>query len=389
MPETTTGQSRTKYCEIATRDEPFVLKNGQRIGPVVLAYETFGRLNDKRDNAILLFHALSGHQHAAGFDPVGPDNRFWTEENHRGWWDDFIGPGEMLDTDRYFIVCANYIGGCYGSTGPMSTNPETGKPYGGSFPYVTISDIVDTQIRLLDALGIDRVVATLGGSLGGFAVVDFAARYPQRVKCVIPIASGMAATVLAKTLNFEQIFAIEEDAHFQGGHYYDGEYPWRGLALARMISHKTFVSLSVMESRARGEIIQPDDLLSTYRLQHKIESYMLHQGKKFVQRFDPNSYLRIINAWQSFDLPRDLGNGDAARALAGCKNQKWLIFSISSDVCFYPEEQSEQSEALKANGIDHQYITVNSDKGHDSFLLEPALYAPHITFLLSSVRGEH
>lgn len=376
--------SKTRFCEIGTRDEPFVLQDGSAIGPCILAYETYGQLNEARNNAILLFHALSGTHHAAGYDPVGPANPFWGDECHYGWWDEFIGPGRALDTDHYFIVCANYLGGCYGSSGPSSTDPTTGKPYGGRFPWPTTSDIVDSQLRLLDILGVDRLLAAVGPSIGGFCVIDLATRYPDRVRCAIPISSGLRATVLSKTLNFEQIFAIQEDPDFNRGDYYDGPYPRRGLTLARMISHKTFVSLSVMESRARTEIVQPDDLLPTYALQHQIESYMLHQGKKFVQRFDPNSYLRIANLWQACDFTRSTG-GDAVKALAPCRGQQWLLFSVDSDVCFYAEEQAEIAEALKANSIESQYITVHSEKGHDAFLLQPELFTPHMVFKLAEV----
>lgn len=377
---------QTQFCEIATREQPFRFADGGEVGPVVLAYETYGELNAARDNAILVFHALTGSQHAAGLNPELPDNRFWTRENHVGWWDAFIGPGKAFDTRKHFVICVNYIGGCYGSTGPSSIDPETGKPYGSRFPNVAVRDIVDSQVRLLDRLGIDKLLAVAGGSVGGFCVMDFAVRFPERVEIVIPIASGLRATALVKCFNIEQVFAIVEDANFRGGDYYDGEYPWRGLCLARMIGHKTFVSLETMERRARGVIIQPDDLLGEYHLQHRIESYMLHQGKKFVARFDPNSYLLTINAWQSFDLPKELANGDPVKLFRPCKKQKWLIFSISSDSCFYPSEQAEIHDALDENGIEHHYITVHSDKGHDSFLLDPPLYSPHIGFMLASVR---
>ncbi|MBK8480290.1 MAG: homoserine O-acetyltransferase [Proteobacteria bacterium] len=374
--------SRTRYCEIATADAPLRLQHGQTLGPCTLAYETYGELNAARDNAILVFHALTGHQHAAGYDPVGPGNRFWSEECHRGWWDPFIGEGCALDTSRYFVVCANYLGGCYGSTGPSTIDPLTGQPWGSRFPWPSLADIVDSQIRLLDRLGIERLLATTGGSLGGMCAMDLACRYPERVRCVIPIASGLRATVLSKALNFEQIFAIQEDPEFRGGDYYDGPAPQRGLALARMISHKTFVSLEVLRARARAEIVQPDDYLPTYRLQDPIESYMLHQGRKFVRRFDANSYLRISNAWQAFDLARDRGAGDPRQALAPCQAQRWLLFSIDSDACFYPTEQAEIAEALRELGISLQYVTVHSDKGHDAFLLEPELFQPHLAFAL-------
>lgn len=379
------SSTKLKYCQISGPEDPFTFQNGGSAGDITVAYETYGRLNAAGDNAILIFHALSGSAHVAGKDPVGPGTELWTEECHEGWWDAFVGPGRAIDTNQYFVICANYIGGCYGSTGPSSINPETGKPWGSKFPYPTIGDIVDSQVRLLDRLGIRTLLAVVGASLGGFCVLDFAARYPLRVKCVVPIATGVRATVLTKALNFEQIYAIEEDRHFNGGDYYEGPRPNSGLTLARIISHKTFVSLSLMESRARKAIVQPEDYLSGYKLQHQLESYILHQGRKFVRRFDANSYLRIINAWQCFDLPRQLAKGNLQRALSRCVGQDWLLFSINSDSCFYPDEQSEIADALKASRIDYQHITVHSEKGHDSFLLEPELYAPYISYKLKHV----
>lgn len=381
-------QNETQFLTIATPERPFQLENGKSIKHARLAFKTWGTLNAKKSNAILLFHALTGSHHAAGFDEKGAGNAFWTGSVKEGWWDDFIGEGKALDPRRHFILCANYLGGCYGSTGPSDLNPETGKPYGREFPYPSVSDIVDSQMHLLNHFGIEKLFAVIGGSVGGFMSMDLATRYPERVRTVIPIASSLRATVLSKAMNFEQIYAIAEDAHFNGGDYYGGEAPWRGLALARMICHKTFISLNVMEERAQDMIIQPDDLLSGYLLEHKIESYLLHQGKKFVKRFDANSYLRIINAWQSFDLPAKVGSGSVAKTFAPCKNQHWVVFSISSDVCFYPSEQQAIVDGLKANKVHHIYITAHSDKGHDSFLLEPDLYTPHIKLVLEQTQHD-
>jgi homoserine O-acetyltransferase len=380
--------SETRFAEIATPDRPFKFTDGGVLKHASLAYETYGRLNEQRTNAILLFHALSGSQHAAGKLTKPPHPAigcWWNEENHGGWWDAFIGPGKAVNTRKYFLICVNYIGGCYGSTGPWSINPETGERYGGSFPNPTMSDIVDTQVRLLDQLGIKKLMAVVGASLGGFGALDFAVRYPERVHCVIPVATGLRATVLTKAMNLEQIYAIEEDQNFRAGNYYDGAPPNTGLTLARMISHKTFVSLSLMESRAKKEIRQPDDVLPGYKLQHQVESYILHQGRKFVKRFDANSYLRIVKMWQSFNLPEKVAGGDVTRTFKRCKHQEWLLFSINSDVCFFPDEQLEIANALKANEMDYQHITVNSEKGHDSFLIEPDLYTPYISFKLGAV----
>lgn len=377
---------QTQFFTFAkTEADAFKLLNGEHLWPITLAYETYGELSEARDNAVLVFHALSGSQHAAGFnETVEGVEDLWTNECQVGWWDRFIGPGRTLDTRRYFIICVNYLGSCYGSTGPRSIHPATGRPYGGDFPSVQLEDVVDSQLHLLDHLGIEQLLGVIGGSLGGMLALDLATRHPERVRCVIPIAAGARASTLQKLFNFEQIYAIEEDPHFNRGHYYDDHPPTRGLQLARMIGHKTFISLHVMEDRARSEIIQGENDLKGYKLQHQIESYMLHQSKKFVKRFDANSYLRILHMWQRFNL-RDRGGGDLAEAFKPCRDHSFLIFSIDSDVCFYPDEQAELAEALKHLDIKYQYMTVHSDKGHDSFLLEPELYKPNITFLLREV----
>jgi len=385
-------QSRVQsrfFTFAATDHERFALESGQAFGPITLAYETYGRLNEARDNAILVLHALSGSQHAAGYNPALPvAGRLWTDECHVGWWDTFIGPGRALDTSEYFIVCANYFGGCYGSTGPASTNPQMRKPYGGAFPALSIGDVVRTQLRLLDYLNIDSLLAAIGGSLGGVMALDLALRCPDRVRGVIPIAAGVRATTLHKLHNFEQIFAIETDPLYNRGDFYDADPPHNGLILARMISHKTFVHLHVMEDRSRHEIVQEANDLALYSLQDQIESYMLHQGKKFVTRFDANTYLRIVQMWQRVDLARDYGDGELVCALRRCRGQRHLIFSVDSDVCFWPEEQAEIAGGLKEAGVDHQYLTVHSDKGHDSFLLEPELYTPAISYFLRECAQE-
>lgn len=381
MPTRRTVQSQ--YFTFATTpNDRFELQGGTKFGPITLAYETYGNLNAERTNAILLFHALSGSHHAAGYNPKVRDaERLWSEENHLGWWDEFIGPGRALDTDQFFVICVNYLGGCYGSTGPGTIDPETGKPYGKRFPVVSVNDVVNSQLRLLDHLGIETLLGVIGGSLGGMMAMDLATRYPKRVRCVIPVASGARATTLQKLSNFEQIFAIQEDPNFRYGDYYGNELPTKGLMLARMISHKYFVHLLVMEDRARGEIVQDATDLKGYKLRHQIESYMLHQGKKFVRRFDANTYLRIIEMWQHCDLTART-NGSLVESLRPCRHHRWLIFSIDSDVCFWPEEQAEIAEALEALGATYQYITVHSYKGHDSFLLEPELFTPHINFTI-------
>jgi len=384
------GQVKTQFATIATPKSPFEFRSGEKLDHVELAYETYGELNEDRSNAILLFHAFSGGQHAAGRNANGDDLPFWTSDWELGWWDLFIGPGKALDTDRYFVICANYLGGCYGSTGPASINPATGKPYGPSFPSVTVNDLVRSQALLLDHLGIDHLVAVVGPSTGGLGCVTFATIFPERVSLVIPIASGVKTTVLNRIILLEQILAIENDPCFRAGEYYETGAPHMGLALARMISHKTFVHLDAIERRAGKDVVQPEDRFSWYRARDHVESYMLHQGKKFTDRFDANTYLRICEMWSHYDPVLE---GDAVDSLDLFRRSKkaghhYLVFSIEEDYCFYPEEQAELVEELKAADVPHLFLTVHSEKGHDSFLLEPDLYTPHIQVMLENA-SEH
>lgn len=378
----------TKFLKFATSDRPFKLVGGDSLCDAILAYETYGQLNANRSNAVLVFHALSGSQHAAGFnETVAGMGERWTEECQIGWWDDFIGPDKAIDTDSFFVICCNYLGGCYGSTGPSSINPETGRPYGAGFPRITLSDIVRSQMRLLDELGIRKLHGTVGASLGGILGLSLATRYPDRVGKVIQIATGSVVTPLQRIHNFEQVLAIENDPEFNGGDYDLNSPPNRGLAVARMIGHKTYISLEAMQERARNEIVSPSDDLAWYHLSSTLESYMLHQAQKFTKRFDANTYLRIINAWQHFDLVAESQSVSLNEVLVRCRGQKFLVFSIDSDVCFYPEEQSVLTERLKNAGVEATRITVHSDKGHDAFLLEPVLFQPYLRAFLSENNG--
>ncbi len=372
------GPVKTQFFQL-TAENPFQLESGEGLESVTLAYETYGTLNADASNAILVFHALTGSQHAAGTNVSIPGIQpLWTDDCVLGWWDNFIGSGKALDTDHYFIICANYLGSCYGSTGPRSVNPRTGRPYGSKFPQVSAWDVVRSQLHLLDYLGIDCLHGVIGGSLGGMLALLLATRYPQRVRTVIPIATGLETTPLHRVHNFEQILAIRNDPNFNNGDYYDAEPPRSGVILARMISHKTFISLNVMEHRARQEITVQEPVGQFYNLSHPIESYMYYQGQKFAERFDANSYLRIMDMWQRLHFP-----SPTEGLFSSCIHQQYLVFGIDSDVCFYPEEQAAIAQALKHDGVNVKYITVHSDKGHDAFLLEPELFSPYIQFILS------
>lgn len=364
------GSVETRFV---TLPEPFTPQKGGAIPEVTLAYEQYGEINEAADNVILVFHALTGSQHAAGWNGHVPGLTIeWTDECQAGWWDGFIGPGRALDTDHFAVICINYLGGCYGSTGPSSIDPATGTPWGARFPELTLTDMVDSQMLAMEELGVHKLRAVVGGSVGGLMSVVAATRYPDRVGTVIPIASGLGVTSLQVIHNFEQMFAIVSDPEFKGGDYYGGTGPEVGLAHARMIGHKTFVSLEAMRNRARNEVVQHQDL-GGYSVGHPLESYMLHQGQKFVRRFDANTYLRVMEVWQRFDLAEQVG-ASIPELLSRCQDQQWLVFSIDSDVCFYPDEQASMAQALDEAGVPVRWFTVHSDKGHDSFLVEPWLY---------------
>lgn len=378
-----------RFFHFENPENPFILTSGESLSSFKLAYGVWGTLNEDASNAILVFHALTGSHHASGYceDVPGTDGR-WTEDCKIGWWTDFIGPGKALDTRKWFVICVNVLGGCYGSTGPASINPATGRPWGPAFPHISVSDIVRSQMLLVDHLGIRKLHAVIGPSVGGLSALTLAAMFPDRVRLVVSIASGVQTTVLNRLIIFEQILAIENDPNFNGGNYYDGPPPTYGLALARMVSHKTFVHLDEIEKRARGDVKQPGEGLAWYRLRDNVESYILHQGKKFVKRFDANTYLRICEAWSSFDPIRE-GIAPSWKSLlepCAAHGQRFLVFSIDSDFCFYPEEQAALTRHLREAGADVMHITVHSLKGHDSFLLEPLLYTPHLAYALEGAR---
>ena len=380
-----TNRVETKFLEFGSAEQPYELAFGESLPGIRVAYETWGELNEDKSNAILLCHALSGSHHAWGYNPeIEGVGELWQEEMHQGWWEEFMGPGKAIDTNKYFVVCANYLGGCYGTTGPRSINPVTGRPYGSQFPHLTIADQADMMARVIGALGIEQLHAAIGPSVGGLITLTFATRHAEKVRTVIPLCSGFKTTVLNRLILFEQILAIENDRNFNGGDYYDGTAPDYGLALARMISHKTFVHLDAIERRARNDVRQDAETLAWYQVRDTFQSYMLHQGKKFVKRFDANTYLRIIDMWSRYDAVETGKASSVEELLKPCRehNHKFLVFSIDSDFCFYPEEQAELVGHLEKNDVECMHITVHSDKGHDSFLLEPHLYAPHLAYVL-------
>jgi len=357
----------------------FTFDSGDTLPGIELAYETYGSLAPDKSNAILLFHALTGSHHAHGRNEHLPEaGDFWQPENYDGWWDRMIGPGKPLDTDRYFIVCINFLGSCYGTTGPASLAPD-GEPWGSRFPLVTANDQARAQIKVFDALGIDRF-RIVGPSMGGMLSLALANLYPERVRSIIIIGASCQPQIDHKLSIFEQIVAIELDEKYRAGRYPLSDPPLKGLALARIICHKHFVCQRGLEKRARKGICDRKGMLTWYTPARNTESYMLHQGTKFAKRFDANSYIRIVNMWASFDLAvlSGLGSADAAFRKFADYGIPFMLFSISTDCCFSPRGVSAFYRRLLKNGVQAQYACIRSQKGHDSFLLETELYADGI-----------
>jgi len=355
-------------------DKPLRLDSGARIDGLEVAYNTYGRLNEARSNAVLVCHALSGDQHAASRHPL---------TGKPGWWANMVGPGLPLDTDRYFVISTNVIGGCSGSTGPSSLDPATSEPYGLKFPVVTVADMVRAQAMLLDALGIEKLYAAVGGSMGGMQVLQFAADYPQRLYAAVCIAC--AARHSAQNIAFHEVGrqAIMADPDWRGGDYArQGVRPEKGLAVARMAAHITYLSEAALQ-RKFGRELQRDGLSWGFDADFQVESYLRHQGAAFVDRFDANSYLYITRALDYFDLAASHG-GSLAEAFRRARDVRFCVFSFSSD-WLYPTPESRQIvRALNAAGAQVAFVEIESDKGHDAFFLEePVFHAALAGFLRS------
>ena len=337
-------------------DAPLALRCGSAFGPYELKVETYGRLNAARSNAVLVCHALNASHHVAGLDAEGKP----------GWWDNLVGPGKALDTERFFVIGINNLGSCFGSTEPMHENPATGAPYGGDFPVVCVEDWVDAQQRVVQGhFGIERLAAVLGGSLGGMQALSWAMRYPGQLAHCLAIAT--APSLSAQNLAFNEVArnAIVSDPDFHGGHFYaHGVLPARGLRVARMLGHITYLSDDVMESKFGRERSAADSF--------QIESYLRHQGEKFAGYFDANSYLLIQRALDQFDPAAEFG-GDLTRAFAGARC-KFLLASFSTDWRFSPARSREIVQALLDNGLEVSYAEIDAPHGHDAFLLDDARY---------------
>ncbi len=343
---------------------PLALASGAQLAGYELRYETYGTLNPARSNAVLVCHALNASHHVAG--------TYADQPRSTGWWDNMVGPGKPVDTRRFFVIGVNNPGSCFGSTGPMSVNPDTGRPYGAAFPVVTVEDWVSAQARLADALGIERLAAVVGGSLGGMQALSWAIQYPHRIGNCVAIAT--TATLSAQNIAFNDVArsAIRSDPDFHGGDYYaHGVIPRRGLSVARMIGHITYLSGDDMTERF-GRSLRAQDYAFGYGAEFEVESYLRYQGDKFSEYFDANTYLLITRALDYFD-PARACEGDLVRALRPAQ-ARFLLVSFTTDWRFAPERTREIVAALIANGRDVSYAEIDAPHGHDAFLLEDPRY---------------
>ncbi len=357
---------------------PLALDSGIDLAPLSIAYQTYGALNSARSNAILICHALTGDQHVANPHPI---------TGRPGWWDTMVGPGKPVDTERFFVICANVIGGCMGSTGPTSNNPATGEPYGLDFPVVTIRDMVRAQAMLIDALGIDTLFCVAGGSMGGMQVLQWAAAYPHRVFSALPIAT--AARHSAQNIAFHEVGrqAIMADPDWRGGRYLiEGARPSKGLAVARMAAHITYLSETALQRKFGRNLQDRETHTFSFDADFQVESYLRHQGLIFVERFDPNSYLYMTRAMDYFDLAADF-DGSLVQAFRNTRT-RFCVASFTSDWLFPTTDSKAIVRALNAAGASVSFVEIETDRGHDAFLLDvPELFATTRGFIDAAARA--
>jgi homoserine O-acetyltransferase/O-succinyltransferase len=371
------GIVKTQSITFAEQPQELLLECGRKFGPITLAYETYGELSPAKDNAILILHALSGDAHAAGLN--NPNDR------HPGWWDIMIGPGKAFDTRKYFVICSNVIGSCQGSTGPGSINPQTGRPYALNFPLVTIHDMVNAQRTLIDHMGIDQLLCVVGGSMGGMQVLQWVVSYPERVRLAIPIATTSKLSSQAIAFNEVGRQAIQSDPQWRDGDYYGRSIPRRGLAIARMIGHITYLSEKSMHQKFGRKLQDKAEYGYDFRADFQVESYLRYKGDHFVNRFDANSYLYISKAMDYFDLAHPYGKLEQAFAKV---KAKFLVISFSSDWLFPSYQSKEIVSACRRVGAEAIYTEIQTDYGHDAFLLESEQLTSLITNFLSHGRKE-
>jgi homoserine O-acetyltransferase len=371
------GVVRTRTVRVVDAEHPLLLKSGKPFGPIDVAYETYGTLNEQRDNAVLICHALSGNAHAAGLNSA--------DDRKPGWWDIMIGPGKPIDTNQYFVVCSNVLGGCSGTTGPSEVNPATGRPYGLEFPIITIEDFVSVQKLLLEKLGVEHLLAVVGGSMGGMQV----AWLPEMLRLYHAAARGIAATT---RLNAQSSACDAGGRHatlgapdYDGGQYHGHALPSRGLSIARMIGHITYLSEQSMREKFGRQLRTATDYSYDFNSEFAVETYLDYQGQTFIERFDANSYLYITKAMDYFDLTREAGSLSGAFAQSKCR---FLIVSFSSDWLFTPGQSEEIVQALGTDGKDVTYCNIQSSYGHDAFLLEAEKLGALIEGMLESTLRE-
>jgi len=354
--EKTLENVETKYFTFAHPPYELVLDSGEKLGPVTLAYETYGAFNEQKSNAVLLLHALSGDAHVAGLSKG---------DKAPGWWDNLIGPGKGIDTDKYFVICSNVLGGCRGSTGPSSTNPKTGKPYGADFPLITIGDMAQVQTRLIDHLGIEKLLAVVGGSMGGMQVLQWMVTYPDRIQAAIPIATTMKHTPQQIAFNEVGRQAVMADPNWRNGNYYGSAVPAKGLAVARMIGHITYMSDASMAEKF-GRRTKSEKEPFKFSADFEVEGYLRYRGDNFVKRFDANSYLYITKALDLFNILNGHRLSDVFKGLKA----KVFVVAFKSDWLYPAYQAQEIVRACKLAGVDASYCEISSTYGHDAFLLE-------------------
>lgn len=375
------GVVEKQYFTCAQPPQTLALENGAILENITTAYETLGTLSANKDNAILINHAFSGDSHVAGHYPTD------TETDKPGWWDFLVGPGKGIDTDKYFVICANILGSCNGTTGPASINKETGSPYALDFPMVTIGDMIDAQKLLIDHLGIKKLLAVIGGSVGGMQTLEWAVRYPEMMYAVVPIATTMRHSALAIAFNEIARQAIMSDPNWKQGKYYGLKRPDMGLAVARMVGHVTYLSDDAMRRKFGRKRQGKEDLSAGFNVDFQVESYLRYQGNKFVQRFDANSLLYITKASDYFDIADQISSTGPATCEDCMDNKhKFLVISYSSDWLYPTYQAKELVKALKRSGRDVSFCEIESDCGHDAFLIPDERLSKLMSGFLSGIK---
>ncbi|MDH5719211.1 MAG: homoserine O-acetyltransferase [Spirochaetia bacterium] len=372
--ENNIGLVETHYFNFSEPSNEFILESGVKLDPATIAYETYGKLNSKKTNAILIAHAFSGDAHAAGYHKG---------EKKPGWWDNMIGPGKAFDTEKYFIICSNVLGGCKGSSGPATINPKTKKAYGVDFPFVTIADMVNAQKLLIDHLGIKKLLSIAGGSMGGMQALQWMVSYPEAIRSAIPIATTAKHSPMQIAFNEVGRQAIMADPHWKEGNYYDDKRPLKGLSVARMVGHITYMSENSMDNKF-GRKLKSNRGIEKFTADFEVEGYLQYRGDSFTRRFDPNSYLYITKAMDLFDA----GQGKSLHESLKELKANVLVLAFKSD-WLYPTAQSKEIvKACKMAGVNATFCEIDSNYGHDAFLLEIEKEAHLIKHFLQKILNE-